>query len=73
VYTDEEMLPGAALRGDWPGSEKKPSLSDQRMSKDEIFKNESRPIGDFSFNEEVATVFDDMLNRSVHYYLVAVK
>jgi hypothetical protein len=38
VYTDEEMLPGAALRGDWPGSEKKPSLSDQRMSKDEIFK-----------------------------------
>ena len=43
------------------------------MSKDEIFKNESRPIGGFSFNEEVATVFDDMLNRSVHYYLVAVK
>jgi tRNA (cmo5U34)-methyltransferase len=38
------------------------------MSKDEIFKNESRPVGDFSFNKEVATVFDDMLDRSVPYY-----
>jgi hypothetical protein len=26
VYTDEEMLPGAALRGDWPGSKKKTFL-----------------------------------------------
>jgi len=25
-------------------------LSDQRMSKDEIFRNESRPIGDSSFD-----------------------
>jgi len=38
------------------------------MSKDEIFKNESRTVGDFSFNEEVATVFDDMLVRSVPFY-----
>ena len=38
------------------------------MSKDEIFRNESRPVGDFSFNEEVATVFDDMLSRSVPFY-----
>jgi tRNA (cmo5U34)-methyltransferase len=38
------------------------------MPKDEIFRDESRPIGDFNFNEEVATVFDDMLNRSVPYY-----
>jgi len=38
------------------------------MSKDEIFKNELRPAGDFSFNEEVATVFDDMLSRSVPFY-----
>ena len=38
------------------------------MSKDEIFKNKSKPIGDFHFNEEVATVFDDMLVRSVPYY-----
>lgn len=38
------------------------------MPKDEIFKSESRPIGDFNFNEEVATVFDDMLVRSVPYY-----
>jgi len=38
------------------------------MSKDEIFKDASRPIGDFSFNKEVATVFDDMLHRSVPYY-----
>ena len=38
------------------------------MDKDEIFKNEAKPIGDFNFNEEVATVFDDMLVRSVPYY-----
>jgi tRNA (cmo5U34)-methyltransferase len=38
------------------------------MPKDEIFRKESRPIGDFNFNEEVATVFDDMLVRSVPYY-----
>jgi tRNA (cmo5U34)-methyltransferase len=38
------------------------------MAKDEIFKNEAKPIGDFNFNEEVATVFDDMLVRSVPYY-----
>jgi len=38
------------------------------MSKDEIFKNELRPVGDFSFNKEVATVFDDMLSRSVPFY-----
>jgi len=38
------------------------------MSKDELFKNSSRLIADFNFNEEVATVFDDMLVRSVPYY-----
>jgi len=38
------------------------------MKQDQIFKNESRPIGDFRFDAEVATVFDDMLNRSVPYY-----
>lgn len=38
------------------------------MTQDQIFKDESRPIGDFSFDAEVATVFDDMLNRSVPYY-----
>jgi len=38
------------------------------MSKDEIFKDASSPIGDFSFNKEVATVFYDMLHRSVPYY-----
>jgi tRNA (cmo5U34)-methyltransferase len=38
------------------------------MSKDEIFKSDSKSIGDFNFNGEVATVFDDMLDRSVPYY-----
>jgi tRNA (cmo5U34)-methyltransferase len=38
------------------------------MSKDEIFKNELKPVGDFVFNKEVATVFDDMLGRSVPFY-----
>ena len=38
------------------------------MSKDEIFKDKLKPVGDFIFNREVATVFDDMLNRSVPFY-----
>lgn len=37
------------------------------MKKDELFR--SRPVAeDFTFNEEVAEVFDDMLNRSVPFY-----
>jgi len=38
------------------------------MSKDEIFNDKLGFIGDFHFNEKVASVFDDMLNRSVPFY-----
>jgi tRNA (cmo5U34)-methyltransferase len=39
-----------------------------KMSKDEIFRNKANSIGDFNFGEKVASVFDDMLNRSVPFY-----
>ena len=38
------------------------------MSKDEIFNDKLNFIGDFHFGEKVASVFDDMLNRSVPFY-----
>ncbi len=38
------------------------------MSKDDIFGNKLNSIGDFRFEEKVAAVFDDMLNRSVPFY-----
>lgn len=38
------------------------------MSKDRVFAGSSEWGSDFQFNEEVADVFDDMLNRSVPYY-----
>ena len=34
--------------------------------KDDVFK-EPQPIADFVFGEKVATVFDDMLDRSVPF------
>jgi len=36
--------------------------------KDEVFKEEVGTISDFNFGEKVASVFDDMLNRSVPFY-----
>ena len=38
------------------------------MSKDEIFKDNITTIADFNFGEKVASVFDDMLERSVPFY-----
>ena len=35
--------------------------------KDEIFKS-AEPVADFAFGEKVASVFDDMLDRSVPFY-----
>ena len=37
------------------------------MNKDKLFQS-GTPDEDFSFNDKVAEVFDDMLNRSVPYY-----
>ncbi|HEC28466.1 MAG TPA: carboxy-S-adenosyl-L-methionine synthase CmoA [Gammaproteobacteria bacterium] len=39
------------------------------MSRDEVFSGTAARGSDFVFNEEVATVFDDMLTRSVPFYL----
>ena len=36
-------------------------------ARDEIFRK-SQPVGDFNFGEKVASVFDDMLDRSVPFY-----
>lgn len=38
------------------------------MSKDEVFREEIRKASDFKFGENVARVFDDMVNRSVPFY-----
>jgi tRNA (cmo5U34)-methyltransferase len=35
---------------------------------DEVFRDTARPIADFTFNEEAASVFPDMLERSVPFY-----
>ena len=39
------------------------------MSRDEVFAGTAARGSDFEFNEEVAAVFDDMLVRSVPFYL----
>ncbi len=39
------------------------------MARDEVFGNTAARGGDFQFNEEVASVFDDMLVRSIPFYL----
>jgi tRNA (cmo5U34)-methyltransferase len=36
--------------------------------KDEVFKEQHQSVGDFTFSEKVASVFDDMLDRSVPFY-----
>jgi hypothetical protein len=53
-----------------------PSLSDvaypapdrDRVLPDNIFDTPTDAIQDFSFNSKVASVFDDMVDRSVPYY-----
>jgi tRNA (cmo5U34)-methyltransferase len=40
----------------------------KESAKDEVFRDEDRPVADFAFNEETASVFDDMLERSVPFY-----
>lgn len=38
------------------------------MKKDTLFSKNKNTIHDFEFNQEVADVFDDMINRSVPFY-----
>ncbi|HSP98841.1 MAG TPA: carboxy-S-adenosyl-L-methionine synthase CmoA [Candidatus Dormibacteraeota bacterium] len=42
--------------------------SSKRREKDQIFQAADRPVADFTFNAETASVFDDMLERSVPFY-----
>ncbi|WVT77469.1 carboxy-S-adenosyl-L-methionine synthase CmoA (plasmid) [Sinorhizobium chiapasense] len=37
--------------------------------RDEVFAAPDQPVGDFAFNATVAAVFDDMVSRSVPYYV----
>ena len=39
------------------------------MPKDKLFRKKRRLVGDFNFGKQTATVFDDMLVRSVPFYL----
>lgn len=39
------------------------------MAKDEVFKEPITQSSDFKFDQKVVTVFDDMVTRSVPYYL----
>jgi tRNA (cmo5U34)-methyltransferase len=39
------------------------------MERDQVFANTASRASDFEFNDEVAAVFDDMLARSVPFYL----
>jgi len=36
--------------------------------KDQVFRDPARPVEDFSFDDETASVFEDMLDRSVPFY-----
>ena len=40
-----------------------------KEGRDKVFDTEKPQIGDFVFNREVATVFDDMVTRSVPFYV----
>src|SRR6185436_12166835 len=37
-------------------------------AKDDVFRDAARPVGDFRFDERTASVFPDMLERSVPFY-----
>ena len=51
-----------------PEGKKAPALpKDRAAAKDEVFR-QAEPAADFSFGEKVASVFDDMLDRSVPFY-----
>jgi tRNA (cmo5U34)-methyltransferase len=43
-------------------------MSEPSAGKDQVFKEKQPEIADFTFGEKVASVFDDMLDRSVPQY-----
>ena len=44
------------------------TLAPAAVKKDEVFKEPLKSVADFAFGEKVASVFDDMLLRSVPFY-----
>ncbi len=46
----------------------KAKVSDQTAENDRIFADKRKQIGDFNFGQETASVFEDMLDRSVPFY-----
>jgi tRNA (cmo5U34)-methyltransferase len=44
------------------------SITLPKIMKDEVYKENHATIADFTFGEKVASVFDDMLERSVPFY-----
>src|ERR1041385_488367 len=44
------------------------TLAPVSIKKDEVFKERLKSVADFAFGEKVASVFDDMLLRSVPFY-----
>lgn len=56
-------------RSDLGMADKEPVCRFQKgaIMKDEVYR-ENQPIADFTFGEKVASVFDDMLGRSVPFY-----
>lgn len=50
-----------------PGNESSAPGGKLATAKDEVFR-EAESVADFSFGEKVASVFDDMLDRSVPFY-----
>ena len=43
-------------------------MNDDSVSRDRLFRRRIDPVPSFQFNEEVASVFDDMAVRSIPYY-----
>jgi len=43
------------------------------MKRDNIFALKEEPLAPFEFNEEVTSVFDDMIKRSVPLYMESLK
>jgi len=48
-------------------------FTDGKMGKDKVFAIKKKKVKPFEFNEEVTGVFDDMLNRSVPFYMESIE
>ncbi len=59
-----KMIKLKRVAADW----KDEPMVSKKMKKDTLFKEKKDPVPAFEFNENVAQVFDDMINRSVPLY-----